>query len=162
MSASVEPVAISLGSSSGSRFVLRLSSLMVISPRSALPRARPIRAPHRPVATCTGMPSASRSEPSTTTMSPGLSPERISTTPVPVRSPMRMGRTLALPSCTTYATKPCSLACTALSGTTVAALRDSEASETSAKKPGLRMPGFLTQASTSTWRVAGSATSPTW
>ena len=31
-----------------------------------------------------------------------------------------------------------------------------------AKKPGLSTPGFFTQAITSTWRVAGSATPPTW
>src|SRR5439155_21249499 len=109
----------------------------------------------------TGKPSASRSEPSTTTTSPAFTPETTSTRPVPVRNPIWIGRSRAFPPSTTYVTNPFSLAWTAPSGTTRAPRRVSEASVTSAKKPGFSSPGFFTQAITSTWRVAGSATSPT-
>ena len=44
----------------------------------------------------TGIPSARRSEPSETTTSPFWRPDRISTTPVPVRSPSPTGRTRAV------------------------------------------------------------------
>src|SRR5205085_2714742 len=44
----------------------------------------------------TSIPSASRSDPSTTTLSPGVTPDRISTPPSPVRMPSCRGRTRAL------------------------------------------------------------------
>ena len=59
-------------------------------------------------------------------------------------------------------TKPRSLAWMALSGTTSAFSFFSPASVTSAKKPGLSSFSGSTHASTSTWRVVGSATRPTW
>src|SRR5262249_7363185 len=54
-----------------------------------------------PGAVCTSTPSARRSEPSTTTFSPGVTPERISTAPSPVRMPSCSGRILALLPSTT-------------------------------------------------------------
>ena len=69
-------------------------SRLVAHGRSLLRRRRPSRlaarrSAARPAVTIsTGIPSARRSEPSITTVSPGFRPERISTTPVPVRSPM--------------------------------------------------------------------------
>src|SRR5262249_41059731 len=48
-----------------------------------------------------GTPSAMRSEPSTTTLSPAFKPDLISTRPVPVRSPISRALARALPSSTT-------------------------------------------------------------
>src|SRR5207247_7023712 len=120
-----DPLRVFLGLGPAPRFVVHFGSPAARPPGAGAPLGS--AAGEGAAAGCTGNPSASRSEPSTTTTSPAFTPETTSTRPVPVRNPTWIGRSRAVPPSTTYVTNPFSLAWTAPSGTTRAPRRVSEA-----------------------------------
>ena len=161
MSARVIPVAIFWGSSAGSPPAASPRSCCPASPRRRRRRALRAAAGSRRRTTSTACRRRGGPSPPSRPSRPASGP-RGSRRSVPVRRPIWIGRTPGRSLLDDVGHEAPLARLHGALGHHERVLAGSPASVTSAKKPGLSTPGFSTQARTSTWRVAGSATRPTW